>query len=67
MYSNTVNSFLERHLWGQHHLFALGPVHTYLFLMEKRDFFSPVWLTVHTYLVKTVTKNTSFQKWSPKT
>ena len=39
MYSNSVNSFLERHLWGQQHLFALGPAHTYLFLLEKRDFF----------------------------
>ena len=44
-----------------------GPVHTYLFLFEWTDIiFSTVWPTVHTYLVKTVTENTSFQKRSPE-
>ena len=32
----------------------------------KRKFFSPVWPIVHVYPVKTVTKNTSFQKRSPE-
>ena len=31
----------------------------------KWGFFSPVWPTVHTYPVKTVTRNASFQKRSP--
>ena len=32
------------------------------FLVWKRRFFSTVWPTVHTYPVKTVTENASFQK-----
>ena len=35
----------------------LGPIHTYPFLYE-----SPIWPTVHTYLVKTVTEKRIFSK-----
>ena len=33
---------------------------------QKRLFYSPVWPTINTYLVKTVTQNASFQKRSPE-
>ena len=33
---------------------------------RKRIFYSPVWPTINTYLVKTVTQNASFQKRSPE-
>ena len=33
---------------------------------RKRKYFSPVWSTVHTYSLKTVTENASFQKRSPE-
>ena len=33
---------------------------------RKRRYFSPVWSTVHTYSLKTVTENPSFQKRSPE-
>ena len=39
-----------------------GPVHTHQFLFENGYFFAPVWPIVHTYQVKTVTKNGCFQK-----
>ena len=42
------------------------PVHTYPFLFENRYFFSPVWPTVYTYKVKTITEKVSFQKRSPE-
>ena len=35
---------------------------TYPFLFENGDFSAPVWPTVHTHSVKTVTENASFQK-----
>ena len=38
------------------------PVHTYPFLFENRYFFYPVWPTVYTYKVKTITEKVSFQK-----
>ena len=40
----------------------LGLVYTYPFLFANGHFFSPIWPTVHTYAVKTVTENPSFQK-----
>ena len=38
-----------------------GRVHTYPLLFENGEFFSPVCPDVHTYSVKTVTENLSFQ------
>ena len=43
-------------------LLFLGPVHTYTFLTENGDFFPPVWPTVDTYPVKTVTEKTHLFK-----
>ena len=44
--------------------FFLHP-HVSIFVWKRR-YFSLVWPTVHTYLVKTVTENASFQKRSPE-
>ena len=40
----------------------LGPIHTNRFFSKNGDFFPPVWPTVHSYPVKTVTENAPFQK-----
>lgn len=34
-----------------------GPIHTYPFLLENGEFFSPLWPTIHRYPVKTATEN----------
>ena len=42
------------------------PAHRYPFLFENGDLFPPVFPTVHTCQVKTVTENATFQKCSPE-
>ena len=53
-------------IWKQP--FFMPRPHRLVFVSNLRwDFFSPVWPAVRTYLVKTVTKNASFQKLTPFT
>ena len=48
-------------IYQSHDLLRPHP-HVSAFLFENEDLFAPVWPTVHTFPVKTVTENASFQK-----